>query len=429
MRDIRRNSDSAPERSIRNIPLGHRKASRPSVVADHSDEQDAPMELPELPTRRQRRRRSRYWMWAIAVVVVGGIAGALMPTVFAGATAPVCPRTEEVAPPAVLQAQLNAPVGSLAFKMLMTSRSATTTVPATGTQHVSRPASGVVLLSNTYSTASQRLIANTRFEAQDGKVYRIRDSIVVPGTSGGTAGTVLVTIFADSAGPAYNKPAGTVFTIPGFKGDPRYTKFSAVAQGAISGGFVGDEPAVAAADLATAKAALQRQLDTEVRSAAAAAIPEGYVAIPGTLNISFGELQQSAGSGKTATISQGAVAQGNIVQQSALAAAIARKTVEDYAGEALLFGKGSTLNMVATSTKPTDTTITLALSGAAKLVWQFDPKALKQALVGKDEAGIQAAVSAFKPAVGEIRIKIQPFWQSRFPSDPDRITIVVDGEQ
>ncbi len=416
MRDIRP-SDSAPERSIRNIPVHHRKPLRPEAEED----------LPEIPAdvpRRPRRRRRPLLLWGLGVVVVCTILGVLLSTLFAGATLTVEPRTEAVSLPSAIQAQLNAPVGALSYELLSTTRSATTTVPAQGTQRVSRAASGVATISNTYSKDPQRLIANTRFEAGDGKIYRIRDSVVVPGMSGTTPGTVSATIYADSPGESYNKSGSVTLSIPGFKGDPRYTKFSAVVAGGLSGGFVGEEAAVAQADLNTAKAALQKQLDTEVRAAAAAAIPQGYSAIPGTLSVTYGDLMQTPGQNKTATLVQAATASGAIVRQNDLATAIARATVTGYKGEAVSLGEGSSMAVQASST-PGSNTLTLQMSGKTTLVWQFDPEALKQALLGKNKADFQTIIDAFRPAVAEATLSIRPFWHSTLPSDPNKISIKI----
>jgi hypothetical protein len=421
MQDIRHASeDNSPERSIRNVTIGRRAARHQAAIErDHSH---AP---PELPHRRPRRL-GRFWWIAIGVVAVCAIFGVLLSTVFAGATVTIYPRTEAVQPPATLQAQQNAPVGVLQYQILSVTRSASQSVSAQGVQHVSRAASGVITITNNYSGASQRLIANTRFEAPDGKIYRVRDSVTVPGMAAGKPGTVTATVYADSPGPDYNKSAATTFVIPGFKGDPRYTKFSAESQGAISGGFIGDEPAVAPADLAAAKTALQKQVDGDVRAAAASQIPQGSVAIPGTLTVSFADIIQVAGSGNTATLTQSATATGGLLRQADLAAAIARSGVTGYKGEAVLFGDASKMSLMAsTSTKLSDGTLTLQLGGTATLVWQFDPNALLQALVGKDKSEFQTTIQTFQPAVAKADASIRPFWQGKFPSDPAKIKIKI----
>lgn len=406
-------------RSIRDIP----------VPANHRRMQ-APEEHEVHPPRRTRRRgRGRFWILLIIVVVICAAAGLLLSTVFAGATVTVHARTASVSVPPTLTAQVDAPVGSLAYTPFSVTASATTTVAANGTQQVSIQASGQVTIYNNYSSASQRLIANTRLEASDGKIYRIHDSVTVPGISGGQPGSVTVTVYADSPGADYNKSGTTTFTIPGFEGDPQYTKFSAQSQGDISGGFVGAQPAVAASDLATAEQQLQTQLDQAVR-AKANAVPDGYTAIPGTLNITFDTVEQTPDGTNQAYLTQTATASGDILRTQDLASIIAAQEVSGYNGEAVGFDKSSALNMqLASSSQPTDQTLTLDLSGTAVLVWQFDPNALTQALIGKPKGQFETILQSFAPAIecssqNPCSAAIRPFWQSTFPSDASKIKIV-----
>lgn len=90
-------------------------------------------------------------------------------------------KTEPVTPPSSLLAVANAPTGTLGYQTMSVTQSASTSAAASGSKDVSKPATGVVTVYNAHSTASQQLIANTRFEASDGKIYRIRDQITVPG--------------------------------------------------------------------------------------------------------------------------------------------------------------------------------------------------------------------------------------------------------
>lgn len=428
MRDIRP-SEGAPagERSIRNISVAPRRHhSRPEVIADHSDMPDLP---PELPRRRSRRRNKTFWLAAAAVVVVCALLGTLLSTVFAGATVTAYQRTEEVALPSVLAAAPNAPVGTLAYKTISVTRSQSATVPAQGTKRVSRPASGSITISNSYSGSSERLIANTRFKAPDGKIYKIRESITVPGATGSGAslkpGTLSVTVYAESPGTDYNKSGPVNLVIAAFVegNNPRADKITAVAQNGFTGGFVGDEPAVSSADLASAEATLKQKADAEARAAAAAEIPEGYVAVPGSLGVAFAELSQSA-EGKNAVLTQSATASGIIIRRADLASAIARESVKTYNGEPVDFLNAESMDMsLGTTTARSDGAITLSLKGSAKLVWTFDQNALKEALLGKDKALVDDAIRAFEPAITRAEVTIRPFWQGKLPSNPDKIKV------
>lgn len=422
------------ERSIRNIPLrptAHPK--RPEPVQE-IDEYREPSPEREMPRRPRRKRKSRlFWLLALIIIVVCAVGALLLSTVFAGASITVHPRRELTTPPATLEARLNAPVGTLAYETMLIRRGATTTVAASGSARVSRQASGIVTIYNAYGEASQRLIANTRFEAADGKIYRIRDSITVPGATKNAdgslkPGSITATIYADSPGADYNRDAATRFTIPGFRGDPRYEEFYADSQGAISGGFVGNEPAVPAQELAKAEAALKLEIDTAIRAGALAEIPDGYLPVPGTLSVAYSDILKTL-EGNTARLTQSAMGTAAIVKESELASAIARASLAgEYGGEAVAFADTTALSIALATSTPSEGPLVLALKGAPTLVWQFDPNALRNALAGKERSALASIIQSFEPAIVQADATIRPFWQGQFPQEVEKIRVGVAQE-
>lgn len=416
MRDI--NSPSGGDRSIRNIPVHHRRHG----AAPH--EEPAELRQSRKSRRDPRRGRGRLLLAGLAVVVVAALGGLLLSTVFAGASVSVTPRTAAVDMPASIPAQRSAPVGTLSYQTFSAAQSATTTVPATGTQQVSKQASGMLTIGNT--GASQRLIANTRFEAPDGKIYRIHDSVVVPAGTGGKPGTASIAAYADSPGPDYNRSGNTNYTIPGFKGDPRYTKITAVS-GAMTGGFVGSQPAVAAADLQKAKTTLEAQLNAAIQDVVVNDVPEGYTVVDGTVRISYSDIAQAPGSGNSASLSESATATGAVVRINDVAASVAKATLPSYGGEAITFANPDDITIAAaTSTKPVADSLTILLGGTSPLQWIFDPNALKAALVGKPKAQFKTIIKTFQPAILKADASIRPFWTSSFPSNPDKISVDIE---
>lgn len=422
-----------PERrSIRNIPVSpsrRRHETGAAPAQDMDDEIDTPMpqERPAMIRRHPRGNRRLFVIIAAAVVVVCALAGLLLSTLFAGATVTVYPKQEPVTPPATLTAKLHPAGGELGYETMTVTRSASTTVTASGTKQVSRSASGVITIYNAAGTDVQRLIANTRFEAPDGKIYRIHDSVVVPGGTKAADGTITpgsatATVYADSPGEAYNR-GETRFTIPGFKSDPRYDKFYAQAS-AISGGYVGPEPSVASADLARGTDTLKQGLSQAAQSSLTSQIPADYVVIPGSLQLTFSNTSQTPAGANNATLAQSATMTGAIVKVDALAAAVARASVSAYNGEPVAFADVSQLTLAAATTTKPGADITITLGGSPTLVWQYDQAGLKAALVGKKKDTFQAIVESFAPAISRAEAKVRPFWQGSFPADPDKITVV-----
>jgi len=412
------------DRSIRNIPVPATHHKRAEQVYEDEQRPPAPRQQDEYrqPPRPKRKGGRRLLILGIIIVIICAIGGLLLSTLFAGATITVYPREAQVTVPATLSAQPNAPVGTLSYEVMTVTRSASTTVQATGSKNVSRAASGAVTIYNSFGTEPQRLIANTRFEAPDGKMYRVRDSVVVPGMTGTTPGTATATVFADSAGASYNR-GETRFTVPGFKGDPRYEKFYAQAA-SVSGGYVGPEPTVAAADLTKAREALQQGLAQAAQSSLGSQIPSGYLPVPGTLQVTYSEISQAPGQEGTATLGQSATMSAAIVSQEVLASVIAKQTVQDYGGEPVMIEDPSSVIMsVASTTKLSDGRITVNLSGTPTLIWRYDGEKLITSLLGKNKGEFEAIIEAFAPAIMRAEAKLRPFWDSSFPSEREKVKV------
>jgi len=409
--------------SIRNIP-----------VSGGNHRRNAPKERFEddIPLPRRRKRSKKFLWWTLGAVVVCALAGLLLSTLFEGATVTITPKTQQITPPANIIALPDAPDGSLGYQTVSLSQSATTTATASGTTHVSTSASGVITIYNAYSTASQALVTNTRFEAPDGKIYRIHSATTVPGATKNvdgtlTPGSVVVTVYADAAGADYNRTDPTTFTIPGFQGDPRYKAFSAQSTAPITGGFVGDQPAVSTADMQAAQLKLQSELDSSLRSSVTTQIPQGYLPVQGSLNVTYTDIAEAAGTGTTVSLSQSASATMAMIKSVDLAAILAKLLVTGYGGEAIDFGTPDPLVLQLASSTPNDTgPLTILLQGNPTLVWQFDQGALKTALLGKDKSTFQTTIETFAPAIEKAEASIRPFWKSTFPTDPSKLSIDIE---
>lgn len=120
-------------------------------------------------------------------------------------------------------------------------------------------ASGKILIYNEYGSDSQQLVATTRFQSEDGKIFRLTKGVTVPGVTERNGqrepGVVEADVVADGSGSEYN--IGTTnFSIPGFSGSAKAGKIYAKSKSSMSGGSsVGQSGAtsVSAADLEKAK--------------------------------------------------------------------------------------------------------------------------------------------------------------------------------
>ncbi len=414
------------DRSIRNaVPITRRDAP-PHRTAD-----DVGLDL-RPPHRGGRRNLLGNIARAFSVIAACVVLGLLLSTLFEGATVTVHPKKQTLSLDGrTLTASPNATVGNLTYQTVSITQSATTSVTTTKTAHVAKQAIGVITVYSN-DTTSRRLIKNTRFAAPDGKIYRLKDSVVVPAatksTDGATEpGSVIATIYADAAGDEYNRTDGTQFTIPDFMGTPRYKLFSALSQGPIAGGFIGEQPVVAPADMTAAETTLKQTLDASLLTSLAQAIPQGSVEVTNSTSETYANIAQTQGSDMTVLLSQSATATVAIVNASQLASVIATSFASDYHGEPIALADPSS----ATLSEPTGAgpvlvgPIDLSLGGSATLVWQFDQSALKTALLGKDKTDFATVVSTFKPAVDSATLSLRPFWKKTIPTSESKLFLAI----
>ena len=418
-------------RSIRNIPIPGSTKQQAGYPPQYSDKTDTPDMHPARP-RLPKRRGNGLWLLATGVVLASATVGLLLSTIFEKATVTLTPKMVSITTPLSLTASPNAPASALAYQTITATQTASTSVTANSTQHVSRSATGVITLYNTFSAAPQSLAAGTRLTTSDGKIYKIGSAVVVPGIikkPDGTLspGSVTATITADKPGAAYNQPTSVPLTIPGFKGTPKYTKFAAQTQGAVSGGMTGDEPAIAPADMAAAQNSLKRQIDGGIRSLATAQVPSGFIEVTGSLAVSYANISQTAGQANTMLLSQSATASVAIVRVSDLTLALA-KTLPEYVNEPVVFKDLSQVAVglaVGSSPNPVGP-LNLSITGSPRLVWQIDQDAIKKALTGQAKSSFEETIKKYQPSVAKAQATIRPFWKTTFPSNPDKLVISIE---
>lgn len=404
------------KRSIRDIPLpdsngkGGKATKKKKTVRKSNPPKD----------------RSKYVLWGIAVVSILVLIFAIA-SLFTGATVTIKPKQQFLSLNNTLTASISDDEGSdLRYQPIQISDTASLEAEADGQEVVEQKASGTIIVFNEHSSSSQQLIEKTRFETPDGKIYRISEGVTIPGQKsvGGETvpGQLEVVVYADEAGGDYNIGL-TDFTIPGFKGDPRYDTFYARSKTAISEGFVGTKSVI---DDVTEeskrnelKEVLKERLSNELskRLSSELLIPEGGI------YFSFDEVPSTKTTGNTVEI---------IEKGTIMAVTI---TSKDMAGS-LVSGSDSvhivnidevTVSLVGGSeyeTVPTED-IEILISGDAHLVWDFDEDKLIRDLAGEPKSSISSILATYS-SIDSAKAVIRPFWRRSFPTDTDRITVKME---
>ena len=422
LEEIHEDEQALPERSIRNIPPPLR--SRPPRMRDVHDERtsaDQPVPL--------RPQSSRLWIWIAAGVSII-VLFVLILFVFRSTTVTVIPRSNTVtfdqsaqftAHPAA-----SAAAGALSYTVEVSDLEDSEVVQSNGTEHAEIKATGSIVITNDYSVAPVKLIKNTRFQDSSGLIFRVPADVVVPGNSGGKQGSVSVIVVADKPGKQYNI-GPTDFTVPGLKSNAAmYSGVRAHSNRAMTGGFVGDRPAVESGAMQAAQAAIRTHIAQKIHDQIAARTEA--IVIPDLVRITFNSEPGTAEAGGGVRIHEKAHVEMPVFPKEAYAKAIASLVSADAeeASIEIVPGEGYASSAVkSTAVDLGKEPLTFKLSGQVLVVWQVDTEALAKALAGIHEAVFQNVVTTFS-SIQEAHARIEPFWKSTFPSDSAKIKIIVE---
>jgi hypothetical protein len=371
----------------------------------------------------------------VALLVIGFFGANL----FSSAHVEIIPLTETASIDNEFSAVKDTEMGQLAFEFMSLSEEKTKEVPATMEQKVQKKASGKVTIKNEYSAQSQRLIKNTRLETPDNKIFRIDESVVVPGAkmSGSTVvapGSVDAIVYAEAAGEEYNiKPSGTIFfTIPGFKGDPRYAKFTAMTDQPITGGFSGTVKIPSDSDVEAAKKELKDDLLKIVVEKARANIKEGTTFFPGSMVVKFPDVPQEFTTDDKAKIVVRATVSVFFFDTELLTKKIVESVLPKYADTALELSNRDDISF--SFIDPVDGVVLSDLSkirfnikGEGIFVGKIDSEKIISDLVGKSK-NVFTEVVATQSNVKKATSTLFPMWNTTFPSDPEKISIKITQE-
>lgn len=378
------------------------------------------------PQRTRGGKKGGSFLVSALVALIVIACGLGVASLFGSEAVAVRPLAAQVAVDTALVVAPSPNGDAIPYRIVTLERTETESVAASGEEEVRERASGTIVVSNTAAT-SQRLIKNTRFEAADGKVFRIQDSIVVPKGTPALPGRLEVTVYADQPGDSYNI-APTTFTLPGLKGSASFSAVTAASSAAMSGGFVGKRPVVSAEDRSAARGRLQQKLSEDLARLLEEQVPEGYVLLAGATKVAYAELPSAAGASGTADIREQATARAVVLPSDALGRHIARVALQqEYGGEAVRLAGGSGLTLagleavLAAGDAPAD----VRVSGTAELAWVVAPEDIAREVAGKTRDEAQALLQGFA-GMDAATIRLVPFWVTSFPEDPSQIDVTIE---
>ncbi len=437
-------------RSIRNvIPPRHEEVYRPGRENERREEQvkvrDFKMRenniggMPEEEPRGKKTSNSKVyspgkkgkrWLWwvsgiasATAVVLILGFG---ISSQFATAEVVIEPISKEATGiEKTITARKNPSSGELGFEIITVGlkQPRQVSVPASGEEYVEEKASGVITVYNEFSSSQQVLVTNTRFESPDGLIYRIRESVTIPGMSGGKPGTAQVRVYADEVGENYNiGPAK--FTIPGFKGSPQFEGFYARSESSMSGGQAGEIPLINDEDLESAEEELREGLEAELYSEAKSLIPEGFLLFDGTYSIE--ERREVEVTNGNAILTLSALLHGVLLKEDVLAKYLYREiTNEDHDVEVKNWDE-LILSLQEKEDLKDREELRFIVSGGIHFFRVIDKGSLASELAGvsiRDSARISSILDEDNYPIFKAEVSVSPFWMPSFPGNPEKIKI------
>jgi len=369
------------------------------VIKRKEIKKEVKKELKEVTVKKRGFFKKFFWFWVIVVVI---FSGRVILVNFSSAIIKITPRQEFTS----IDKQL-----SLNFETIQLEKEESQTGSATEMARGGQKARGQIIIYNTYSSKSQRLNDQTRFETPDGKIYKTQKAVVVPGN-----GSLEVTVYADKTGPEYNIGLKD-FTIPGFKGTPKYTKIYGRSKTEMSGGTNQDVLVVSEKDIDNAKNALKQKIENYLREKIIQQKPAEYLLYKNALIIDFSDDSSNPKVGDIADkfiFKEKGRATGFLLKKSDLSKAL----TENKENVSVINLEELNFNFLSENAAAAE--ITFNLKGKAHLVWNVDTDSMAGSLMDIKDKNYKAIFEKY-PEIERVEIIFKPAWWNWMPRDKSRL--------
>ncbi len=373
-------------------------------------------------------------LWIIAGFSVAGLIIALL-YAFGGATVTVTPAIETISLDQEFVAQKDGTANAtLPYQLMILKEEVSDKISGGELKDVAQKAQGKVVLYNEYSSSPQPLKEDTRLEAPDGKIYKIKGAVQIPGTTTNNgvilAGQLEVVVVAENPGPDYNITSPVEFKIFGFKGTPKYQKFYGKNNTSIEGGFIGKKALPDEASLSGATQSLETALKDKLLSSARAQIPSGFVLLNGAELFMLEPIASGVPDATgTLPISMKGTLYGFLFNKDTLESTIVKKIIPDY-DESPIDIRGLDTLLISIKDKekiaPSEAKeIHFSLRGDATVVWQIDVDKIQSTLAGKERKKFMEIMKSF-PTITKAELSLRPVWVQKITMDKTSIKVIAE---
>ncbi len=301
---------------------------------------------------------------------------------------------------------------------------------STESQKFSQRAKGTIVVFNNFNAEQQVLVERTRFQAPSGLIFRSIARVTVPGKSGDKPGSAEVDVLADAPGDKYNVGLSD-FTIPGFAGTPKFTKFFARSKTEIKGGAAGEGKVVGSKEAGELLAKLEEEVRHELSGGVRDKIPDGV--------ISFPEKTDAPPLTKITDPPIGAPAETFFAEvRGSVRTLVAKKDVWDKTIALVLLRDGAKADIYEVASQPNSIVksiemdyvnrkVVVVLSGTVQFRGKVDMEEVRgRVLKAGGEEALNQIFEAY-PSIAKVEKIFRPAFFKRIPSRSSRVFIdVVD---
>lgn len=294
-------------------------------------------------------------------------------------------------------------------------------------------AKGKVTIFNEYSEESQQLVATTRLQSSDGKIFRINRDIEVPGmkvvNGKVVAGAVEAEVVADQPGAEYNIGASE-FRIPGFEGGPKFEKFSAKSSEKMLGGASDGSASkvVTKDDIVVAKKKAEDSAKQAVIEKTRSQLEEGNVLLDEALELTIAESLPKAKAGdvrETFEYSVKVIMKAAIFSQEDAKKIVLSEFDEkhvDVGKKALI--REIRLDYAGITPRFSEKDMSMKIHAEIFVTPSFDEESFRNDALGKESQQIQQLLVSY-PHVQNVNIEFRPEFLSRVPQYASQVDIEV----
>lgn len=309
-------------------------------------------------------------------------------------------------------------------------RNATLAHAASGSKNLNQKAKGKLIIYNNFSSSPQSLVASTRFEAPDGKIFRLDKAVVVPGAQISNSkivpSSIEVDATADQSGADFNIGPTPKLTIPGFKSTPeKYAGFYGEIKTPFKGGFVGERAYPTDADLQQAKEQSSKNLAASLQALLDSQVPQGFIILKDTPNftITREEIDTEVNDKGEFTIYQEAELSVMGFRESDLIAALEIKMQEELGSDFTI--NSHKIDYSPASPEWSGNQMALKVDFSSIAQKPIDIFEVRRQIAGLSEASLKSLIYGI-PGLESAKISFWPFWVNSVPENYSKIKINID---